>query len=314
MRILFLGTPEFAVPTLRELIADERCDVLGVVTQPDRPSGRGNKVQAPPTKVVALEHNIPVYQPTSLSKSPEMVAELKSLQPDYIVMVAFGQILRKAMLELPTKGVINIHASLLPKYRGAAPINWAIINGETKTGITTMFTEAGVDTGPMLLKADVEIGPDMTAEELGKELSSVGAKLLMETLTQLEAGTLVPERQNDAEHTLAPMLNKDLGKIDWSQSAQTIHNLVRGLCPWPGTFTTFRNAPLKILRTKPLTQVEPGAPGAVHAVGGKVVVVCGQDGRDRLELIDVQPANKGRVSARDWANGVHLSSEDQLGK
>jgi methionyl-tRNA formyltransferase len=313
VRILFLGTPEFAVPTLKELIDDPRFEVVGAVMQPDRPSGRGNKMQEPPTKVLAKQHNVPVFQPTSLSKSPEIVDQLRALAPDYVAMVAFGQILRKSMLELPKKGVINIHASLLPKYRGAAPINWAIINGETVSGVTTMFTEAGVDTGPMLLKSEVSIGPDMTAEELASQLSTIGAKLLIESIVKLESGELLATPQNDLEASLAPMMNKELGKIDWSLPAKTIHNLVRGLCPWPGTYTSFREAPLKILKTKPAETAAAQEPGTVKFENSRLLIACGADGSDRLEVLEAQPANKGRMAARDWANGAHLTTTDKLG-
>jgi methionyl-tRNA formyltransferase len=315
MRILFLGTPEFSVPTLRALLGNKEFHVVGVVTQPDRPSGRGNKLQAPPTKLLAVECGVPVFQPVSLSKSPELVDELRELHPDYVVMVAFGQILKKSMLALPKHGTVNIHASLLPKYRGAAPINWAIINGETTTGVTTMFTEAGVDTGPMLLKKEVSLGPDTNAEELSKQLSTVGADLLVETMMRLKSGTLEPEQQNDMESSLAPMLNKELGNIDWRLPSATLHNLVRGLYPWPGTFTQFRCAPLKVLKTKPHGHwPQNSAPGAVEISEGKVLAACGAEGEERLELLEVQPANKARMSGRDWANGAHLHAGGMLGE
>ncbi len=264
--------------------------------------------------MLAEQHGIRVFQPESLSKAPEMVAQLQELAPDYTVMVAFGQILRKAMLQMPKNGVINIHASLLPKYRGAAPINWAIINGDTVSGVTTMFTEAGVDTGPILLKAEVQIPPDMTAEELAKELSVVGADLLIETVLKLETGELLPQQQNELDASLAQMMNKDMGKIDWSMPSKLIHNLVRGLCPWPGTFSSLRGAQLKVHKTKPHEHTsEQMDPGTILIEHGKVLVACGAQGEDRLELIDVQPANKGHMAARDWANGVHLQTADKLG-
>jgi methionyl-tRNA formyltransferase len=264
---------------------------------------------------VAEKHGIKVFQPQSLSKAPEMVQELRDLQPDYTVMVAFGQILRKAMLDMPKKGVVNIHGSLLPKLRGAAPINWSIINGDHVAGVTTMFTEAGVDTGPMLLRAEVPVGADMNAEELAKELSVVGANLLIETLVQLEAGDLVPEPQNDQEASLAPMLSKEMGKIDWTLPGQMIHNLVRGLIPWPGTYTPFKEISLKIIRTHVSSEHRGDTltPGAVSLAGDKLVVACGADGKDRIELLEVQPPGKGRMRARDWANGAHLQNGDVLG-
>jgi methionyl-tRNA formyltransferase len=316
VRVLFLGTPEFAVPTLKELLADSECTVVGVVCQPDRPAGRGNKLHAPPTKVLALEHNIPVLQPVSLAKSPETVEAMRKLEPDIIVMVAFGQILKKAVLEMPKMGVVNVHASLLPELRGAAPINWSIINGDTVSGVTTMFTEAGVDTGPMLLKDEVPIGPDMTSQELAEELSARGAKLLIETLKQLRAGTLKAQPQDESKATLAPMMTKELGHLSWKKPAAELHNLVRGLIPWPGTYTKYKGAPLKVHKTrvdKLLSGSEAMTPGAVAQAGSRVLIACGSDGKDRLELVDVQPANKARMSARDWANGVRLKEGDILG-
>src|SRR5262249_46239767 len=204
LRIVFLGTPEFAVPTLEALIAQPNVEVIAVVTQPDRPAGRNQKIHVPPSKRVALLHNIPVLQPESLAKAPETVEMLRVLNPDLIVMVAFGQILKKAVLNLPRLGVVNLHASLLPAYRGAAPINWAIINGDRETGITTMFTEAGVDTGPTLLKKFLPIDPDIDAEALAQQMSVAGAKLVIETLEKLTTDGLKPERQDDTRATYAP--------------------------------------------------------------------------------------------------------------
>lgn len=313
MRILFLGTPEFAVPTLQKLIDHPEMEVVGAVMQPDRPAGRGNVMHAPPTKELAQKHGVPVFQPEKLSKSPEVVEQLRALEPDYAVMVAFGQILRKSMLELPKNGIVNIHASLLPAYRGAAPINWCIINGDTVGGVTTMFTEAGVDTGPMLLKRQVAIGPDTTAADYAKELSVVGADLLIETLLGLENGTVQPEAQDESKATMAPMMTKDLGRIKWESPMHAVHNLVRGLCPWPSTFTTFRGAPLKIIKTRAVEgTADPMPPGMVQIKSGSVLVACGTEGQERLELLDVQPANKGRMAARDWANGVRLSDNDRF--
>jgi len=315
VRVLFLGTPEFAVPTLQHLIDFPPVQVVGVVTQPDRPAGRGNKVQAPPAKVLAGLHNIPVLQPEKLSKSPEIVEAMSQLNADVIVMVAFGQILKKAVLSMPPQGVINVHASLLPHYRGSAPLNWSIINGDTVTGVTTMFTEAGVDTGPMLLKKEVAIGPDMTSEELAHALSNEGADLLIQTLQKLMDGTLVPERQDDSMATFAPMLAKDLGHINWKQSAQQIHNLVRGIIPWPGAYTQVGGATLKIWKTKVI--VAPGQlmmeAGSILIDGDKIQVVCGEVEKNYIQLLEVQPANKARMKARDWANGARIQTGVVLG-
>ncbi len=314
MRIIFLGTPTFAVPTLQKLIDSKEDQVVAVVCQPDRPAGRGNKLHEPPTKLLALSHNIPVLQPTRLSKSPETVEAMRQHNADVIVMVAFGQILKKEVLTLTKYGVINIHASLLPKYRGAAPINWSIINGETRTGITTMFTEAGVDTGPMLLKREVDIAPEATSEDLSHELSHVGAELLMETLELLRKGELKPIPQNDSEHTLAPMMDKKTGAITWSSSGQVIHNLVRGLLPWPAAYASFQQTPLKILKTKVSNRSSmENRPGILQLEGDKVFVSCGEEGHELLELLEVQPANKQRMPARSWANGLRLKGGEELG-
>lgn len=320
IRIVYLGTPQFAVPTLSALIerAATKKDVavVGVVCQPDRPKGRGGKVEMPPVKVEALAHNIPVLQPTSLAKQPEFVEQIRALKPDLIVMVAFGQILKKAMLELPPLGIINVHGSLLPKLRGAAPINWAIINGDTITGVTTMYTEAGVDTGPMLLKGEIAITPDMTAVELAEEMSQVGARVLIETIDELLAGTLIAKAQDDSEATLAPILSRQLSKIDFSKSASEIHNLVRGLTPWPSTTASFRDQELKIHKTR-LCENAPlntagWAPGLLLKEGSRVLVVCGSKNLQCLELLEVQPPNKAKMAASAWINGVRLEAGEKL--
>ena len=314
MRIIFLGTPGFAVPTLQKLIDSKEDEVVAVVCQPDRPAGRGNRLHEPPIKLLASQHKIPVLQPTKLSKSPETVEAMRQCNADVIVMVAFGQILKKEVLTLTKHGVINIHASLLPKYRGAAPINWAIIKGESKTGITTMLTESGVDTGPMLLKREVEITPDCTSEDLAQELSKIGAELLMETLDILRKGDLKPIPQDDSQHTLAPMMDKKTGDISWSHNAQEIHNLIRGLLPWPAAYTSFQENPLKVLRTKTTEKHSiEDRPGVIHLEGEKVFVSCGENGHELLELIEVQPANKQRMPARSWTNGFRLKGGEELG-
>lgn len=315
MRIVFLGTPEFAVATLNALIEHEGCEVVAVVCQPDRPKGRGNRIQEPPIKTLARLHNIAVFQPERLSRSSQTVEEMSKLKPDLIVMVAFGQILKKEVLELPKQGVINVHASLLPAYRGAAPINWAIINGETTTGVTTMYTEEGLDTGPMLLKKETDIGPDMTSAELSNELSMLGANLLIETLKQLTDGRLNPQPQDDSKATYAPLLTKELGIIDWKNKASVIHNLVRGLQPWPGTSSTFRGNVLKILKTRlpDGVKISGTVSGAIMYTAGRVLVSCGPFGDETLELIDVQPANRSKLSATDWANGVRVGAREAFG-
>ena len=246
---------------------------------------------------------------------------LRVLTPDLIVMVAFGQILKKAVLNLPRMGVVNLHGSLLPAYRGAAPINWAIINGDRETGITTMFTEAGVDTGPMLLKKFLPIEPDVDAEVLAKHMSIAGAELVIETVEKLASDSLTPEKQDDSRATYAPILTKDLGHIDWNNSASSIHNLVRGLIPWPGTITTFRGELLKIWKTStelPAGEFTAGThspvrPGQIIVNHKEVLVACGADGTDAVRLLVVQPLNRARMSALDWVNGARLTSGERLG-
>jgi methionyl-tRNA formyltransferase len=257
----------------------------------------------PPVKVLAEAHGIPVFQPQALARSPETVEAMKALEPDLLVMVAFGQILKKNVLEMAPLGVINVHGSLLPTLRGAAPINWSVINGDTITGVTTMYTEAGVDTGPMLLKAEIAIGPDMSAPELATEMSQVGADLLIKTVEALINKTLVAERQDDSKATLAPMLSRAISKIDFKKPAQEIHNLVRGLTPWPATMANFRDAELKIVKTKTLDDTSPlyqsaaasGKPGEIIKADGKVFVLCGD--KKLLELLEVQPANRAKLAA-----------------
>lgn len=318
VRVIYLGTPEFAVPTLKRLIEEKDFEVVAAVCQPDRPKGRGNKIIPPPVKETALAHGIQVLQPEKLSKAQEIVQAMRDLNPDVIVMVAFGQILKEAVLKLPRLGVINLHGSLLPHYRGAAPINWAILNGDTKTGITTMQTEAGVDTGPMLLKAEVDIDENMTAMELAEKLSTIGAELIVKTLRGLEDGSVKPERQNDAEATFAPILTKEMAEIDWTKSAKQIHDQVRGLVPWPGTSTTFRGTVLKIVKTEIVKEEGSNsgakAPGTILSDGKTVAIACGASGEERLKLLLVKPQGKGDIEARSWINGVHLVDSEKFEK
>ncbi|MBX9572873.1 MAG: methionyl-tRNA formyltransferase [Candidatus Obscuribacterales bacterium] len=324
MRVLFLGTPEFAVPSLEKLIQWKAVQVVGVVTQPDRPAGRGNNIFSPPTKMVAGRYDIPVLQPEKLSKAPDVVQAMRDLNPDILVTVAFGQILKKEVLTMAQHGVMNVHGSLLPKYRGAAPINWAIINGETVTGVTTMYSDKGVDTGKMLLKREMEIYPDMNAEMLAEAMSFVGADLLVETLDKLMSGSLEAVPQNDDEATFAPRLTKEMGQIDWNKSAKDIHNLARGLYPWPGTYSFYEGQQLKIENTILVAadhvDSSAQAPGTIiretgkTAIGahatqkGALMVACGPEGKERIILNSVKPANKGRMDALAWANGLRLQS------
>jgi methionyl-tRNA formyltransferase len=242
-----LGTPEFAVPSL-EMLISEGYEVVAVVTQPDKPKGRGNRMCAPPVKEFALKHGIEVIQPNKI-KTDEFVEEIRALKPDLLVTAAYGKILSKELLDVPPLGCINVHGSLLPAYRGAAPINWAVINGEKSTGITTMFTDVGLDTGDMLLKKELTIEPDTTVGELHDQMSILGAEVLKDTLAELKNGTLKRQPQDDALSSYAPIMSKELGLIDWNKSAQEIHNLVRGTDPWPGAYTFLNGERIRIWRT-----------------------------------------------------------------
>ena len=307
MRLVFLGTPAFAVPTL-ERVVETGHQVVAVVTQPDRPSGRGQHASAPPVKEAALRLGLPVYQPERVRR-PEAMEYLRALSVDAMVVVGYGQIIPQSVIDLAPLGILNVHASLLPKYRGAGPIQWAILNGETRTGVTTMRIDAGLDTGDMLLKAETEISPDEDAVGLGRRLSVMGADLLVETLAGLAAGSIVPEKQDPAQATYAPLLKKEDGLIDWSQPALRIHNRVRGLQPWPGAYTTFRGQRLHIWRTK------MGAAG--HFLRGRfvslkpLVVACGEG---TLELVEVQLEGRKRISAADFANGQRVAENESLGE
>ncbi|MBY0357601.1 MAG: methionyl-tRNA formyltransferase [Candidatus Obscuribacterales bacterium] len=314
MRIIFLGTPEFAVPSLQKLIAYEDCTIVGLVTQPDRPAGRGKQLLVPPTKILALKHDIPVFQPERLSKEKNIVAAMQELKPDLLVTVAFGQILKNDVLTMAPHGVINVHGSLLPKYRGAAPINWALLKGETVTGITTMYSDPGIDTGAMLLKHECAIAPDTTALELAESLSHLGAQVLIETIQKLQEGSLQAIAQDDAQATYAPRLNKEMGLIKWELPATEIHNLVRGLFPWPGTYTRFNGQTLKVLTTASSQELLTNSetPGTVLKKGNQLFVVCG-NGQELLEVIQVKPENKGQMSALAWLNGLHSESSIILG-
>ena len=307
MRLIFLGTPAFAVPTLESIVAAGH-EVRTVVTQPDRPSRRGQRLAAPPVKEAALSLALPVYQPERVRR-PEAVEHLRALGVEAMVLVGYGQIIPQVIIDLAPRGIINVHASLLPKYRGAGPVQWAIINGETHTGVTTMQIDAGLDTGDMLLKAETEIGPDENAVELAKRLAVMGAELLVRTLEGLERGTIRPEKQNSAAATYAPILKKEDGLIDWSQTARTIHNRVRGLEPWPGACTRFRGQTLHIWRSRPHEGGE-GRPGRFAGLKPPRVW-CGSGS---LELLELQLEGRKRMTAADFANGQRLSEHDYLGE
>ena len=307
MRLVFLGTPAFAVPTLEQTAAAGH-QVAAVVTQPDRPRGRGQQLAASPVKEAALRLGIPVYQPERVRR-PEAQEYLKTLAPDAMVVVGYGQIIPQSVIDLAPLGIINVHASLLPKYRGAGPIQWAIVRGETRTGVTTMRIDAGLDTGDMLLKAETEIGPEENAIELGRRLATMGAELLVRTLDGLANGQIAGEKQNDAEATYAPLLKKDDGAIDWSRSAREIHNQVRGLQPWPGAYTAFRGQKLHLWRTRVSEGAASGPAGAIRDVRPLLV----QCGAGSLELLEVQMEGRKRVPAADFANGQRLTENEVLG-
>ncbi len=297
-RVVFMGTPEFAVPCLRMLL--KQTEVVGVVTQPDKPRGRGQKMMASPVKAFAEEKGIPVYQPVKV-REEGFIEVLEGLKPDLMVVVAFGQILPQRVLDIPAHGCINVHASLLPRYRGAAPMQWSIIHGEKKTGITTMFMDAGLDTGDMLLKKEFEISEDMTLEELHDALMGMGAEVLQETLGQLSDGTLKREPQVDGDSNYAPMIGKETGRIDWEKPAKEIHNLVRGLNSWPGAYTFLKGSKYKIWRTRVLDERPEGAPGTVLRADKSGFVAA--TGNGSLEILEMQAPGGKKMKARDYLLG-----------
>ena len=312
MRLLFCGTPQFAVPTLKYLLAQRDFELLAVITQPDREHGRGHQTSSAPVKEIALAANLPVHQPEKI-RAPEVQELLQSYSPDFIVIIAYGQIIPARLLPIPKHGWINLHASLLPKYRGAAPINWAIVNGETQTGLTTMRIDAGMDTGEILLQHELAIGAKETAPELSTRLSEAAAPLMAETLRGLAAGKITPRPQDHSQATLAPMLKRDDGRIDWNRTATEIYNRMRGFTPWPGAHTTFRGQ-FCHLWGEPMSNKKndaPPGPGTLLLEGGELLVVCG--GATLLGLLAVQLEGRNRVSAREFANGARLKSGERFG-
>ena len=301
MRIVFLGTPEFAVPTLERLVSAGH-NVVEVVTQPDRPKGRGQQTAASPVKVTAARLGVPVYQPERVRR-PEAVRRLQELLPDIMVVVGYGQIIPQAVIDIAPRGILNVHASLLPKYRGAAPVQWAIVNGETRTGVTIMRIDAGLDTGDILLQAETAIGPEETSVELAGRLAPMGAALLLETLER----DPVARKQDVSEATLAPLLKKEDGLIDWRAPVEAIHNRVRGLQPWPGAYTYFRGHQMHIWKARPATGTDL-SPGRIR----RRLVGCGRG--EALELLEVQLEGRRRVSGEDFANGARFEENEMLGE
>jgi methionyl-tRNA formyltransferase len=308
MRLIFLGTPAFAVPTL-EAVARKH-EVVSVITQPDRPKGRGQELAASAVKQAAMRLGLPVYQPERI-KRPEAQAHLAALAPEMMIVVGYGQIIPQSVIDIAPRGIVNVHASLLPKYRGAAPVQWAIVNGETRTGITTMQINAGLDTGDILLEREAEIGPEETAVELGERLAAMGAELLIETLDGLARGTITPKRQDEAQASYAPILKKEDGALSWNEPVTAIHNRVRGLVPWPGAHTRFRGQLLHIWRARVESDRTALAPGQVLA-GTGFRVACGDGGV--LELLEVQMEGRKRMGGEAFANGQRLRENEILGE
>lgn len=311
LRLVFCGTPEFAVPTLQALM-DAGHEVLLVATQPDRPVGRKQVMTAPPVKQLALQHSIPVVQPEKIKNNAEFRAQLEAIQPDAIVVVAYGRIIPRWMLDLPRLGCINLHGSLLPEYRGAAPIQWAVAMGETETGNTTMLLEEGLDTGPMLMQQHVPIAPDATAVDLFAELALVGAPLMLETLQKLAAGTLHPQAQDHTAATLAPILTREDGRMDFAaRTAGELYNRWRGFQPWPGAFTVLDGKKLIVHRMRVAEAIRADvAQGEVAVHAGRFVVACAQG--TALELLEVQPEGRTRMSAAEFLRGSALASGTRL--
>ncbi|WP_368233273.1 methionyl-tRNA formyltransferase [Anaerotruncus rubiinfantis] len=306
MRIVFMGTPDFAVPCLARLIADGH-EIAGVFTQPDKPKGRGMKLCPPPVKELALERNLPVYQPEKM-KDGAAFAILKELAPELIVVVAFGRILPKDILDLPPYGCINVHGSLLPRYRGAAPIQWSVLNGDETAGVTTMYLAEGLDTGDMILKKETPVGPEETSGELFDRLSVLGAEALSETVTLIAEGKATRTPQDDSLSCYAPMLTKQDAKIDFTKSAHEVHNLVRGMSPWPVAHTTLDGKTLKVHRTR--TAEGSGAPGEVLEDGRRLVVACGEGA---IELLEIQADGSRRMAAADYLRGHPVMKGAKLG-
>jgi methionyl-tRNA formyltransferase len=309
VRVIFCGTPEFAVPTLEHLVRAGH-EVALVVTQPDRPKGRGGELAAPPVKAAAARLGLRVTQPEKIKQNAEFRAELERLAPRAIVVVGYGRIIPQWMIDLPELGTLYVHASLLPKYRGAAPIQWAIAKGETVTGVTTMKIDAGLDTGDILLQAAQPIRSE-SAVTLGPKLAELGAALLIETLQRLEAGTLKPTPQDDAQATPAPILKKEDGLIDWKRTAIETWNRLRGFQPWPGAYTSFRGKGLQVLDARPAHEASTLAAGEMAPGGGRLLVGCG--GGTALELLEVQPEGKKRMAAGDFVNGYRPKAGEKLG-
>lgn len=306
--LIFCGTPRFAVPMLEKL-AEVGHHIHLVVTQPDRPKGRGLELVASPVKQSALKLNLPITQPARIKTNEEFRAQLEALKPDAIIVVGYGRLIPQWMLDLPPLGNMNLHASLLPKYRGAAPIQWAIARGETVTGVTTMRLDIGLDTGDILLQRELPVVPDDTAETLAPRLAAIGADLVVESLRGLEDGTIHPRPQDHSKATLAPILKKEDGLVDFSRTATEISNRIRGFQPWPGAHTTFRGKNLQIIQAQPTDDAVPVS--ELHIKHDRLLVGCGHG--TSLELLELQLEGKKRTAARDFLHGYRLRSGEKLG-
>jgi len=311
MILVFCGTPPFAVPTLEKLIAAGHSVPL-VLTQPDRPRGRGMEVSASPVKQAALQLGLTITQPDKIKANESLRGQLETIHPDAIIVVGYGRIIPQWMIDLPRFGNLNLHASLLPKYRGAAPIQWSIANGDAVTGVTTMRIDAGLDTGDILLQRELAIAGDDTAETLGPKLAAVGADLMIETLRQLEAGGITGTPQEHAKATLAPILKKEDGRIDFARSAIEIFNRLRGFQPWPGAYTLFKGKTLHVHRAEPVPRTEQLRPGEIAIDRARLVAGCGND--TALDLLEIQLEGKRRMTAAEFINGYRPQTGDHLGQ
>jgi methionyl-tRNA formyltransferase len=314
MRLIFMGTPEFSVPSLERLIRDGH-SVAVVFTQPDKPAGRGGKMQSPAVKIVAAGHGIPVHQPAKIKNNEEVRETFQSIAPDACVVAAYGKILPEWLLKIPRLGCINVHSSLLPKYRGAAPVNWAIANGERVTGVTIMQMDPGMDTGPIWTQRATEIGPEETAPELSARLSEMGANLLSTTLPLIEQGGGAPRPQDDADATYAPMLKREHGKIDWNEPAARIANRVRGFQPWPGSYTSFKDVRIIIWRAAEVAlpaETSSALHGMIVGFDKSAFTVAG-GGNSALRIEELQVEGKRRSGARDFINGMRVEVGMRMG-
>lgn len=316
--MVFCGTPQFAVPSLKKLLSQPEFEIAGVFTQPDRPRGRGQEVSFSPVKEVALAAAIPVHQPGKI-RAPEVQAQIQTLAPEVIAIIAYGQIIPERLLAIPRLGWINLHASLLPKYRGAAPVHWAIANGEKLTGNTTMRIDAGMDTGELLLQQELVIGPDETAPELMERLAIAGADLMVKTLRGLQEGKLNSRPQAHEAASYAPILKREDGRIEWERTAEEIYNRIRGFAPWPGAYTEFRGQtchlwghPFETEGGPVYKEVSAGTPGTIVQVGGQLHVLCGA--ATEMEITHVKLEGRKSITASEFANGAHLQAGEHFGK